>query len=226
MKIINTLLKQVKNILLVSSIALFSLSSYAGNTLVSAIIDDNDCNGEFPFAVSGNVNGNSTPFGKCIIEVGGYELAFVLTKFEGNGSYDESGDNYTYDANHWDIDINANGYEGSWSTSVGVGYPEVSFWSAKAADNFQLFWYVTDADYGTECNPNLTLSCMSAAISVTTGTWSTPDNQALSHLTFFGGICTENCEPEPPTEVPEPATIAIFALALGLLRFQSKRLNG
>jgi len=29
----------------------------------------------------------------------------------------------------------------------------------------------------------------------------------------------------PPTEVPEPSTFAIFALALGLLRLQAKRRN-
>jgi len=68
---------------------------------------------------------------------------------------------------------------------------------------------------------------MSAAVSVTTGTWSTPYNNAnsqaaLSHLTFFGGICTENCE---PAQVPEPSTIAIFALALGLLRIRSNYRN-
>ena len=37
--------------------------------------------------------------------------------------------------------------------------------------------------------------------------------------------CSAEVVDKPPTEVPEPSTLAIFALALGLLRFQSKRRN-
>ena len=225
MKFINTLLRQVKNILLVLSLALFSISSYAGNTLVSVLISGNDCDGDSPF-------GGGNGFENCTINIDGTELAFVLTKFGyDDGEYEghDDGAHYTYLEEHWDIDENDSEYKsGTWTTPTGLGYPEVSFWSAKAGNaGLNLFWYVTDADYATECDPDLTLSCMSAAVSVTTGTWSTPWNNstsqaALSHLTFFGGVCTENCE---PAEVPEPATLAIFALALGLLRIQSKPRN-
>ncbi|NQZ21074.1 MAG: hypothetical protein HRT53_03375 [Colwellia sp.] len=225
MKIINTLLKQAKNILLVLSIALFSMSSYAGNTLVSVLISGNDCDGDSPFAGQG--------FADCTINIEGTELAFVLTKFgydDGTPEGHEEGDHYTYLEEHWDIEENDSEYKsGTWTTPTGAGYPEVSFWSAKAGNSgLNLFWYVTDADYATECDPKLTLSCMSAAVSVTTGTWSTPYNNAnsqaaLSHLTFFGGVCLQDCGPN--TEVPEPSTIVIFAFALGLLRIQSKHRN-
>ncbi len=217
MKIINTLLKQVKSVLLVLSIALFSISSYGGNTLVETFVSGNDCDGDSPFAGQG--------FANCTINIGGTELAFVLTKFDGNLGHDEDGINYTYDADHWDID---GAQSGTWSTPTGVGYPEVSFWAAKGGNGFNLFWFVTVDDYSNECDPDeLTIGCMSAAVSVTTGTWSTPSNNGgqqagLSHLTFFGGVCTENCG---STEVPEPATIIILALALALLRLQAKPRN-
>ena len=37
--------------------------------------------------------------------------------------------------------------------------------------------------------------------------------------------CEVDIEKNPPTEVPEPSTLAIFVLALGLLRIQAKRRN-
>ena len=37
--------------------------------------------------------------------------------------------------------------------------------------------------------------------------------------------CTVTVVEKPPTDVPEPSTLAIFALALGLLRFQAKHRN-
>jgi hypothetical protein len=235
MKFINTFFKQVKNIVLVSSIALFSVSSYAGNTLVSVLLSGNDCVGK---DISEPFGSTGSGFQDCTINIDGTELAFVLTKFgydDGTPEAhdeDDVGAHYDYLEEHWDIVKNDNDYKsGTWTTPEGAGYPEVTFWSAKAGKlGMNLFWYVSDADYATECNPNLTLSCMSAAVSVTTGTWSTPWNNstsqaALSHLTFFGGLCLQDCEPDTPTEVPEPSTIAIFALALGLLRIQAKRRN-
>jgi hypothetical protein len=166
--------------------------------------------------------------------MGGTELAFVLQKFgyddgDRDSDEDDTGAHYTYLEEHWDIDEDDDEYKtGTWSTPTGFGYPEVSFWSAKAGNSgLNLFWYVKDEDYATECDPNLTLACMSAAVPVTTGTWATPSNgnsqAALSHLTFFGGICLSDCGPGTNTVVPEPSTIAILALGLGLLRLQSKR---
>jgi hypothetical protein len=224
MKFINTLLQQTKNILLVSSFALFSMSSYAGNTVVSTFISGNDCDGSEPFAVG---DGTGNGFGNCILEMDSIELAATLVKFGGSGDFVEAGQSYSYNANHWDIDANNNDYKtGTW-TLQGTGYPEVTFWAAKAGSGMNLYWEVDDS---VDCSDLLSFTCMSAARTVTTGTWSTPNNNGgnqanLSHLTFFGGICLQDCEPDNNTEVPEPSTIAIFALALGLLRIQSKRLN-
>ena len=59
---------------------------------------------------------------------------------------------------------------------------------------------------------------MSLAQSVTTGSWATPDGKSLSHTTFFGGLCKEGetragCG-TTTTQIPEPASIALFGLAL------------
>ena len=228
MTIINTLCKQAKNILLVSSVVLFSMSSYAGNTVVSAFISGNDCNGTGPFAV-GSVIGNGNGFNDCIIKKDNTELAEVLVKFGGLGAHTpgDVGENYVYAAAHWNIVENDAGFkEGTWNLQ-GTGYPEVTFWSAKAGNGLNLYWEVDDS---VDCSDLLSLTCMSAARAVTTGTWSTPNNNGgnqanLSHINFYGGICLQDCEPGTNILVPEPSSLAIFALTLGLLRIQSKRRN-
>ena len=109
-------------------------------------------------------------------------------------------------------------------------YPDIYFWLAKAGPGFRLFWQINNIDNinNAICNKanddlNFSLGCMNLAQSVTTGDWTTPANKGLSHITFFGGLCTVNCD-VPPTPVPEPSTLVIFALGLlglGVRRKQS-----
>jgi len=232
MTFINSFYKQAKNAVLVSSMILFSTSSFAGVTSVAdgyevfVTLTGNDCGGRGSSLEP--ILGKGT---NCTITIDGNEIAVVLTKLEYNdgtaSAHDDGDDNdpYEYSVDHWTISEGAitDDYEtGTWTAHTGIGYPEVSFWSAKSSTSSNLYWKVSDLD---QCSTILSFECMNSAVVATTGSWTTPTGQALSHLTFFGGICLQDCEPDNNTEVPEPSTIAIFALALSLLRIQSKRRN-
>jgi len=237
MTLINSFFKQAKNIVLVTSIVLFSSVSYADVTpvykLISKTLTGNECGANKKFDQS-SITGFGGGFSRCAIRANGSDenLAFVIGKFNSElSTYSES---KRYDdevagehINDWGFTISSspnfdsNG-KGNWVYTATNGYPEVTFWAAKASNKFNLFWYVEES---VDCSSKLSYSCMSAAEAVTEGSWKTPKKKSLSHLTFFGGVCLQDCEPNPNTEVPEPSSIAIFALALGVLRIKSKRRN-
>lgn len=105
---------------------------------------------------------------------------------------------------------------GNWTYS-GLLYPGISFWASKGGnEGFTLNWMVRQAsiddDY-CEQSDAFTMSCLNVAIAVKMGQWATPTLQNLSHITFYGNKCENNCEPTT-TSVPEPSSIALFALAL------------
>jgi len=205
-------------------------------TQVSVLIEptSNDCgNNKYFDDPNGDING----FSNCRIFVAnGNELAYlsdVIIKFGGNDdnfdSSHEISSNYTDSIHPNDFsltfDDNTN-TSGSWVYNNNVfKYPDIRFWTAKAGNDFLLFWMVNSAAIPDSCmagsnNSNLSYACMSLAESVTTGTWTTPENKGLSHITFFGGLCSENdinfdtnCG-DTPQDVPEPATFMLFALAL------------
>jgi hypothetical protein len=233
-----------KNILL--KILLLSVSlfvSYAANaelTQVSVLITEtsNDCgNNKYFDDPNDGING----FDSCRIFVeNGNELAYlsdVIVKFGGNDEgFDNSHDissNYTGQVQATDFDLTANSSNtsGSWVYNDNkFKYPDIRFWTAKAGNDFLLFWQVQSAEIPENCitgtnSFNLSYACMNLAESVTTGSWTTPANNggnmaALSHITFFGGLCSEDdlnfdssCG-TTTTSVPEPSSIALFALAL------------
>jgi hypothetical protein len=225
----------------------FFVSHFANAELtqVSVLItqDNNDCNGYFD-----DPNPVYNGFSSCRITMedsngDSHTLSDVIIKFDQEGAAPEISTQYLDPvekvlASDFDFtfDNTPNG-SGSWEYNDGVyKYPDIRFWTAKAAGGgnsgggFGLFWMVNNIDTTTctagENANNLTFACMNLAQSVTTGAWTTPKDKDLSHITFFGGLCTEaeianslnGCAgtppPTPPANVPEPTSIALFALAL------------
>jgi hypothetical protein len=100
--------------------------------------------------------------------------------------------------------INGGG-SGTWSYVPGIGDPGVRFWVAKGGNQgFRLHWVVEGTTVGTACDTAYSLSCLNLALAVTSGAWSTPSAQGLSHMTFYNG--------GPTTNVPEPATMLLLGV--------------
>lgn len=212
-----------------------SFSSYAALTTVSTIIDaNNDCGN------SGYFNYDGNGFSNCTIlirngsgEVANVTLSNVIIKFNGSLESSEISSNYpNVDPDAYSFsNLSSGNKSGSWSnTTVSPG---IKFWVAKAGSGkhgsgLHLFWQVDSNNIPSTCTAgesasNFTIECLNLAQVVTSGSWTTPGDKGLSHLTFFGGICTENCEPPPPSPIPEPGTIFILASAIIGLGAMRKR---
>ena len=177
--------------------------SYAANaqlTQVSVLITEtsNDCgtNKYFDDPYDG-ING----FDSCRISVmNGNELAYlsdVIIQFGGNdddfdGSHDISS-NYVgqVQASDFDLTSNDSNTSGSWVYNDDqFKYPDIRFWTAKAGNDFVLFWQVDSTEIPENCltgtnNFNLSYACMSLAESVTTGSWTTPVNNGGQKLVYL-----------------------------------------
>ncbi len=242
MKILRYINKSTKTLLVLSSIAMISFNSFASYTQVSALITENkECgnNGYFD-----DPNPDYNGFSSCRISVeNGTDTAYlsdVIAKFNtepnDDGEYFQVSTQYEDDVVEGDwnpSNFGTTDSTGTWIYNNNVHtYPDIRFWVAKSSNAFRLHWLIQEEDGiddacigGNESGNmiNLNYACMSLAISVTNGQWVSPNN-SLSHITFFGGLCTgPECD-DPVTPVPEPLTLVIFSLGLlglGLRRKQS-----
>lgn len=215
-----------------ASLSLFlALPSSASVTATSTLMTHyfsgkNDCNNDF-FQDPGNKS-----FSACKVAIGDYGvdkvyLADVIAKFDmnGNGSpdYTESKEYANeIDASNWLFNdgtrVGASDKIGDWSYSGSIDAPGIKFWTAKAGNGFSLFWWVEDTENSRQaCDPETyTLDCLTLAQTVGSGSWITPKNKGLSHLTFFGNIevkCTTDCGSDAVVTVSEPQTLVLFSLA-------------
>ncbi len=219
----------------------FFLSGAANATLtqVSVLIDaKQDCSSNDAYFNTGS------GFSDCAISVLDNNnvrayLSDVIIKFDytESGAVQETtvgseyigkinGDSFGDQSSDITFDDSTNS-SGDWTYNDGIyTYPDIRFWTAKTGKGgFYLFWQVDSSEIPDNCvtgtdSSNLSFACMNLAQSVTQGTWSTPTAKKLSHITFFGGLCSEddannaaNCG-TTTQQVPEPTSIALFALAL------------
>ncbi len=167
-------------------------------------------------------------------------FAEIMGKFEGGGATQFAAPSQASD---WNFDVDGQTNEanpgengtGQWNYT-GTEYPGVSYWVAKAGSaGFILNWMIADnTDNRNTCaSPDeFSVSCLSLAVSVTTGAWTTPlktngsaagSPRDLSHISFYGNECANNCGGGPASVVPEPSSIALFALAfLGIAARRKK----
>ena len=233
MTFFSSLKKHTKTFIVASSLAMISFNSFAGYTQVSALITESnsDCSSGKYFDDPDYIyNG----FSNCriFVEDGNGDkqyLSDVIAKFNtepnDEGKFFEVSDKYEGQVvkDDWNPSTFSQGDKtGSWIYNNNVHtYPDIRFWTAKAGNDFRLFWVIEEpnnaciAGNASENDDNLNFSCMNLAISVTNGDWTTPGNKGLSHITFFGGLCTgPECNPIVITQVPEPTALLLFALGL------------
>jgi len=165
----------------------------------------NDCSGYF-----------GTGFDSCTIFVndGGetIELSPVIAKYNGGDlSLSETNGTVFPTVNGLEFGFSNTTMEnktGDWSYTQGTGDPGARYWAAKAGNGFRLFWQVSATAAAGVCSGPDTyiLACLTEAQTVNAGTWTTPENKALSHITFY--------DTQSPQMVPVPAAAWLFGSAL------------
>lgn len=191
---------------------LTAASAMAAPVLIQHQFSGNDCSGYF-----------GTGFDSCQVFVyeddQRIELSPVIAKYdyESDGVQIEVNSALypSFTGSEITIDMEAQ----TWSYNPDENDPGIRYWAAMGGNSFNLFWSIDSAG-AVACDGNAyTLSCLEQAMTVTEGSWTTPDNRGgnesdLSHLTFY------NVEQTHP--VPEPGSIALLlAGAMGL--FMSRR---
>jgi len=225
----------ISKVLLALGVFIFSSHSQAALTPVGDMIhvsvlvaenehgkDKNDCPGYFGENF-GDCKITHVPSGDTTV------FAEIMAKFDGETPSDNAF-NSPSQASDWTFnggDSNpGNAGSGTWSY-VGTEYPGVTYWVAKAASSgFILNWMINSEDESACTAPNeeFSISCLSVAQTVTSGTWLTPENhkgenRGLSHISFFGKTDPVRVD----VTVPEPSSLILFALALGGLVVRQKR---
>lgn len=203
---------------LAAGFALLLVMPVTGNAatvdLVTAILDGNDCSGYF-----------GTGFESCEIfqaaDGTSVQMSPVIAKLDAEDPDDNEFNTDEFptiseDASEF-AGTDLSGSSGTWSYTPGAGDPAIRFWAAKGGPDFKLFWGVDSSETTATCNDtntgsvNFNVACLEKAVTqdqLAAGqfTWSTPNGESISHLTFY--------DSENPSPVPIPAAVWLFGTAL------------
>ena len=200
---VNASLTTVGNLIQVS----VNITEYKNNGDIKNI---NDCSGYFG---SGFTNCEITHVPTPNSEI----FETVMSKYDAENSADNEFILGSTSLTDWSFSNSLNGAtEGDWTYS-GSLYPGISFWVSKGGnEGFILNWMVSQDNANNFCNngDEFSVNCLSVAIAVNSGHWAAPEPHNISHITFYGNKCDNNCGPAVTQKVPEPTSIALFALAL------------
>lgn len=208
-------------------------SASAATVVMAQDFNENDCSGFF-----------GSGFDACQI-FDGIEISPVIAKFDTTdpGSVlpatatDINNTKFpSVDGTEWTFSgVTTDSKTGTWTYNRGTDDPGIRYWAAKAGRDFKLFWVVDDSvvgGVGSTCDTSgsqtaYTLACLAEAQVVTTGTWTTPGNKALSHITFYDSEDpVDPPEEEEPRGVPEPSSLlGLGAVMAGTFAFRRRKSN-
>lgn len=197
-----------RNVITAIALALVAALTYpmtASASLITVAFDTgppapNDCSGVFGQGFENcNVNGSA-----------------IIAKFDiGNPTQINTTDFPSIDGSEFSFDDDPLDADpsGNWSYTPDASDPTVRYWVAKGGNlGFNLFYFIPGVGDDAVCLADgLSSACLDLAIAQTSGTYSTPSLQGLSHLSFYNGGAE--------TPVPEPATLVLLGLGLAGLGF-------
>lgn len=222
--------KVIINIGILFLTLLATTSTYAV-TIMATDFNDNDCAGFF------NPPGE-TGFDSCQVffdprstdpNAERVLISPVIGKFDGSSGVFESNttDFPSITGVEWTFDgvnpVPGSGASGNWVyTPNDITDPGIRFVAAKAGRDFILFWEI--AAPTPTCDTSgpqtaFTLDCLNLAMTITAGSWQTPEAKTLSHITFYNSDPVVMCIPGTPgcgprILVSEPNILALFFSSL------------